>query len=129
MIIDHLYDSMQNVHWYHLGYFDQPVYQEFYHWLRTVKLHYDYSDMPHHYFVLLHEADRLEMHRRFAEHLGAMEESAFHVADYIDLTTPVDPTSADAILITMLNDAINQEINERIIQEIMTHPVRIRSPE
>jgi hypothetical protein len=123
MIIDHLYDSPQNVHWYHLGYFEHPIYQEFYDWLRTVKVHYDYSDMPHHCFVLLHETDRLEMHHRFAEYIGPLEESEFYRADYVDLTVPADPTSADAILMTMLNDAISKEISKEINDDIIQKTV------
>ena len=122
IFIDHLYDADQNIHWYHTGYAPLPKYREFYAWLRPVALHYDYSDMPHHNFVLLHEADRLRMHAEFADSLAPMQPGTFHRADYVDLTAKVDPESPEAIVAAMLSAAIQEEIDAEVITRAFTVP-------
>ena len=117
-LIDHRYDTERNMHWYHIGCSARPVYKTFYGWQRAVSLHYGYDDMPHDYFVLLNEADRLDMHRLFADHISPQVEKKIWLEDFHDFTAPVDVTSPSYLLWASLNEAITDEINAEIITQL-----------
>lgn len=123
-LIDHWYDAEREIHWYHVGYSSDPVYAEFYKWQRSAKLHYEYEDMPHDYFVFLHDADRLEMHRRFADHISPQIEVSIWLEDFRDYTKPVDKTSEAYIFGTMLQEAITEEIDAEILRSIGMPPAQ-----
>lgn len=116
MIIDHQYDSARDIHWYHLGYQHGDTYQKFYRWLRGVRIHYDYTDMPHHWFVLLHDSDRRMMHALYGACIGPMRESEIFLDDFIDLTKLAEPTPEEAKLSSMLTQGITRELNNEAIQ-------------
>ena len=111
MIIDHAHDTEKDIHIYHLGFHNSKMYLEFYDWLRGRKIHYDYTDMPHHYFVLLNEDDRLEMHKRFSTFIkeDARMLEDLGVEDLHDLTAPPDD-SEEYILLKLLHETIAEEI-------------------
>ncbi len=88
MMIDHYYDSTKDIHWYHLGYESSKEYTDFYHWLKQRKIRYDYTDMPHHYFVLLFDEDRLAMHEAWFDYIKPVMESEFYPQDYHDSMAP-----------------------------------------
>lgn len=128
MIIDHFYDTTRKIHWYHLGFHNEPIYQTFYQWQRTVKLHYEYSDMPHDYFVFLHEANRLEMHIRFKDYISKQHANEIWLEDFIDHTKPVDTTTVDYTLMMDLQAAIQEEIDRERIETLRRFSDNLAGP-
>ena len=88
MRINHNYDNICNVHWYHVRQSNDPIYKHFYNWLNggEKKIHYDYTSWPDHCFVFLYEPDRCKMHEIFSDYIGELELEEFDRENYYDLS-------------------------------------------
>jgi len=117
--IEHFLDVEQQIHWYHIRQVQTEQYKNFYRWHSTKKLHYGADDFPHDYFVYLNEADRLEMHEKFAQYLEPVKERRFHNPEFYDFTIVIDLTHPNVMVGNILQQEITNEINKEIIATIL----------
>src|SRR5271157_3684936 len=120
MWIDCHHDPRQNVYVYNIGYVNNETYINFYKWHNTKKLHYSYSDMPHDYFVYLHEEDRLELHEKYSQYI-TIEDIEFDPSWMTDCTLSPSIHPLEVEWARILAEEIQKEINKEIIETIKTN--------
>jgi hypothetical protein len=117
LYIDLRRDFKKNLYLYHVPGSTCEEYREFYKWLRTKPLHYEYTDFPHDYFVLLVETDRLEMHEKYAKHI-TIEKGPVDISGFRDLTKPMSIDVETQWMFDTLKECIQEEINKEILNKI-----------